>query len=81
MQCYEVSALFGNLWMKDKENWEQARMMMYVTAQVNTKKKLTPEKLLKFPWDNKVNGGGGDELTKEKVEALRRQAEEMKKYL
>jgi hypothetical protein len=31
--------------------WEQARYIAYVTAQVNSKKKLKPTDILKFTWD------------------------------
>ena len=34
-----------------KESWEQARLIAYIIAQTNSKKKLKLTDILKFQWD------------------------------
>jgi len=71
MQFYEVEALIENLWMKDKESWEQARTISYVTAQCQSTKKLDMKEMMTFPWEK----GEKIEDNPEELEAVR---EEMK---
>ena len=51
MKPYELSIICNSLHLRTKENWEQARMMAYVTAQVNSKKRLKPTDIIKFAWE------------------------------
>lgn len=51
MQMYEIPAILERLSFRYRDSWEQTRMIMYVIAQGNSKKKLTPSDLLSFPWD------------------------------
>lgn len=51
IRTYEIEALIENLWMRDKESWEQARMQAYITAQVNSTKKIEMSDFLTFPWE------------------------------
>lgn len=51
MEFYEIEALMENMWMKDKESWEQTRIQAYITAQVNSTKKIEMTDLLTFPWE------------------------------
>lgn len=71
MQFYEVEALIENLWMKDKESWEQTRAITYVTAQCQSTKKLDMKEMMTFPWEK----GEKIEDNPEELEAVR---EEMK---
>ena len=48
---YELEALMDNLYLVDKADWEQTRTLAYIIAQGNSTKKLSPEKIMKFPWD------------------------------
>ena len=52
MESYEIVALLSNQYQKDKESWEQTRLIAYIIAQSNTKKKLTLQSIIKFPWEN-----------------------------
>lgn len=52
IESYEIKALLEHQHMKDKESWEQARLIAYITAQANSKKKLTLQSIIKFPWEN-----------------------------
>lgn len=40
--------------MKNKESWEQCRMISYMTAQVNTSKELDPKQIMTLPWEGDV---------------------------
>lgn len=48
---YEIGDLLKGLSTKNKESWEQTRFISYITAQVNSTKKLKPTDILKFSWD------------------------------
>ena len=52
---YEIPAILERLSFKYRDSWEQTRMIMYVIAQGNSKKKLTPSDLISFPWDQENN--------------------------
>lgn len=51
MTMYEAKALLKYQYYKDKENWEQTRLLGYITAQVNSTKKIKINDILKFEWD------------------------------
>lgn len=51
MQIYEVNSLLDSYYLKNKDGWEQARLIAYMTAQVNSKDTLTPEDIIKFHWE------------------------------
>lgn len=51
MKPYELSIICDSLHLRHKESWEQARMIAYITAQANSKKKLKPTDIIKFEWD------------------------------
>lgn len=52
MDSYLIPIFLEGLYLSNKESWEQTRELLFMTAQVNSKEKLTPEKLMKFPWDS-----------------------------
>lgn len=43
-----------------RDNWERTRMLAAITIQPYAKKGMTPQKLLRFPWD-------GDHVSKEEA--------------
>lgn len=51
MQFYEVSSLLESYYLKHKDSWEQARLIAYMTAQVNSKNTISPEDIIKFYWE------------------------------
>ena len=51
MQMYELEPLISNLHRKDRNSWEQARMISYIIAQTNSTKQLSPTDIMKFDWD------------------------------
>lgn len=51
MQDYELYIIYDDIQYVDYTMREMARMICYVTAQVQSSKKLTPQELWKLPWD------------------------------
>ena len=51
MQDWEVQDIYSNLQYADASSWEQTRWLMYVVAQVNSRKQLKVTDILKLPWD------------------------------
>jgi hypothetical protein len=74
IQAYEIEALIENMWMKSKESWEQARLQAYLTAQVNSTKKIDMTEFMTFPWEKVETDKIED--TKEEREALMKEMKE-----
>ena len=72
MMFYEIETLIGNQWMRDKESWEQARLQAYMTAQVNSTRRIDMDDFLTFPWEKGVKV----EDTPEERESLMREMKE-----
>lgn len=72
MEFYEIEALVENIWMKDKESWEQTRTVAYVTAQVQSTKQIDKTDIMVFPWEKDIKV----EDTEEDREALRKEMKE-----
>lgn len=53
MQLYEVSTILQNIYLTTKDSWEQARLVAYIIAQANSKKKLKLEDIMSFGWEEK----------------------------
>lgn len=53
MEMYEVNALISNTWRRHKDEWEQARLISYIVAQCNSKKRMKMTDIVKFPWEKK----------------------------
>lgn len=51
MQFYEIDALLDSYYLKHKDGWEQARLIAYMTAQVNSRNTIKPEDIIKFHWE------------------------------
>lgn len=80
MQWYEVNALLKYKHYKIKDNWEQSRLISYLIAQVNTKKTLKLEDIISFEWEKEQRQNGSN-ISKEEIEALSKQAEEMERLI
>ena len=51
LQDWEVYDLYNMLQYADTNSWEQTRWLMYVIAQVNSRKQLKVTDILNFSWD------------------------------
>lgn len=78
MQMYEIAPYIRNLHLKSKEGWEQARFGAYVTAQVNSTKKLKVTDIMEFPWEATTGKKGNTSISNEDIERLKNKA---KQYL
>ena len=52
MEWVEVNALFKYRHYGHKDAWEQARLITYMIAQVNSRKTLKLGDIIKFPWED-----------------------------
>lgn len=79
MQMYEITPYIRNIHLRSKEGWEQARLGAYITAQVNSTKKLKVTDIMEFPWEKKeAKKTGITNISNEDVERLKNKA---KQYL
>jgi hypothetical protein len=51
MQMYEVRSLLQYSYYRDKESWEQSRLIAYITAQTQSTKRIKPTDIMTFPWE------------------------------
>ena len=77
MEWYEIEALIENIWMRNKESWEQARTIGYITAQCQSTKQLNPKDMMTFPWEK----ADRVEDTKEDIEDAYREMKEWEKIM
>ena len=76
----EVEAFLSG-WEKEcREDWERMRYIMYSIVQVNSKKRLSPEDVMKFGWDNE-DDGDEKRATAADWEMARAEARRMKEIL
>ena len=62
--------------MKNKNSWEQARMISYVVAQSNSTKPIKATDLIKFSWDNDDVEKGDTSVSSGEIERLKKKAEQ-----
>lgn len=72
LQDWEVQDLYCNLQYADCASWEQTRWLMYVVAQVNSRKQIKVTDLLKFPWEN--GSTGETAISTEDIQRLKEKA-------
>lgn len=77
MDWYEVEACLKH--NKNKDSWEQARLITYMIAQVNSKKKLKPTDILSFEWDKSDNADTS--ISNEDIQRLKDKANGILKQL
>lgn len=79
---YEITPYIRNIHLRSKESWEQARLGAYVTAQVNSTKKIKVTDIIEFPWEKEYKAKqmktGIKSISNEDVERLKSKA---KQYL
>ncbi len=79
MQLYEIEALMENLWMKDKESWEQTRTISFITAQCQSTKPLDMKQMMTFPWEKEQTEKVED--TQEERDAIMKEMKEWEKIM
>ena len=78
MNFYEIEALLENLWMKNKESWEQTRVQAYITAQTQSTKKIDMNDMMSFPWESDSQT---DEITDDERKEILKEMKEMEDKL
>lgn len=72
MQQYEIKSLMDFGYYRHKEDWEQTRLISYLIAQTNSKKKLKLQDIIKFKWEGESES---TKITNEEINELAKQAE------
>lgn len=74
MQMYELEPLISNIHKRNKESWEQTRLLAYIIAQVNSTKKLKPTDIISFSWDE--DSSGDTAISNEDIQRLKNKAKQ-----
>lgn len=78
MQMYEVQVAMKYGYYANKDVWEANRLTAYITAQVNSKRKLKVADIVSFPWEEKE--ASDTRISKADIERLQKQAETYLKH-
>lgn len=70
MEIYEINALFENRYLRQRESWEQARMLSFVIAKSLGSKINGVRDIFSLPWD--------EETKRETIEADYSQLDRLK---
>ena len=83
MQEYEIHDFYNALHYADINDWQQTRWLLYVIAQVNSKKKLKMEEILSLPCDKgwKEKHTGNKEISNEEISQLKQMAKDVSKFI
>lgn len=71
MQPYEMKSLMDYGYYSNKDDWEQCRLIAFMIAQTNSKKKLKLQDILKFQWEKESEN---TTITNEEINELSEQA-------
>lgn len=79
MEIYELDSVLKHYPYRFKSECEMARNIAYIIAQSNSTKKLKPNDIMKFVWDdNKIlNEEKRKELSEEDIALYRKKAQEI----
>lgn len=77
MEMYEVRTAFKYQYYSVKDDWEQARLIAYMTAAVNSSKKLKMTDIMKFPWEDDCKDSISDRnITDNEIKRLKEKAQQ-----
>ena len=80
MEEWEVYNFYDSLKYANRSEWEQTRLLMYVIAQVNSKKKIDIKEIMSFPWEDDYEESS-KEYNEEDRNRLRQKAMMIEKLL
>lgn len=80
MQAYEPDIYMEYLDYTDRTQWESSRILAYLTAQVNSRKKLKIKDIIKLPWDNDAKKIA-KKVTEDKMDEMKTEADNIAKLL
>lgn len=75
MQWYEINSLFKYRHYSHKDEWQQARLITYMIAQVNSKKTLKLSDIITFPWEDAAEAEE-QKVSAEDVKRLKQMAQD-----
>ncbi len=78
LQDWEVYDFYNMLQYADANSWEQTRWLMYVIAQVNSRKQLKVTDILNFSWDQTQKN---TTITDDEIKRLKEKADIIGKKL
>lgn len=81
MPMYEADLLLENAYIVDQSAAERMRMMCWMTAQVNSTKKLEPEDLISFSWEKEKQKEPPRLLSDEEVKGMQAYAQKIKEQI
>lgn len=73
----EVEAFLTGFNRRNREAWEQTRVIGYIIAQANSTKKLEQTDILRFPWDNERETKKDTQVSDEEMLRLREKAKQV----
>lgn len=81
MEMYEVRTAFKYQYYSVKDSWEQARLITYMTAAVNSTKKLNVTDIMQFPWEEDDNKSDQmNYISNSDIKRLKKKAQQYIKY-
>ena len=79
MTLGEVESFLVGFDRRNRDAWEQTRMLGYIIAQANSSKKLNRTDILRFPWDEETSEPS--RVSDEERNRLREKAKLMEQYM
>ena len=79
MSFIEVESFLDGLNRRNRESWEQTRLLGYIIAQSNSTKTLKQTDILRFPWDEEEKKDTS--VTNEDMKRLRAKAKALESQL
>lgn len=82
MEEWEIQELYQLIQFSDVNDWERTRWLLYAIVQVNSKKKIKMEEILKLPWDEGYKSIKLDkEISNEQIAKLKEKSQYILKNL
>lgn len=74
MTSKEIEAFLTGFYRRNREAWEQTRVVGYIIAQANSTKKLELTDILRFPWDTTEQENRAKSVSDGEMKRLREKA-------
>lgn len=79
MEEFEIQSIVDNLSFLQRPEWERSRFQTYCNLQKSSSKRISPQDLITFPWENEESSteeinGNSEPLSKEDIQRLKEQA-------
>jgi len=74
LEDWEVNTLIDLIPYADRNQWEMCRQQIYITAQVNSKKKLKAKDIMEFAWEQPAKVKAHETPTNEEISKARNMA-------